>query len=73
MTAAPYTREWHTTNIDRLTGELAEVLVRWHTRDREISAKGLAARITTIARSLSAETHAIGQLDYQEWVRRGAS
>ena len=72
MSVEPFTREWHIANIDRLTGELAGELLAWEERDREApyAAKSIAARITNIARALSAETHAIGTLDYQEHVRR---
>lgn len=75
MTVEPFTREWHVANIDRLIGELTGELLAWDERDREApyAAKSIAARITNIARALSAETHAIGTLDYIEHARRTES
>ena len=71
-TRAPYTREWHEENIERLTVELAKAVRMWDVRDREdpLTSRTYAGRIEWIARSLSAETGAIGALNYQELARR---
>lgn len=70
--AERYSKRWHEERIEQHLGELAAEAANWYERDREDphAAKAIAARITNIARALSADTAAIGALDYQEWVRR---
>ena len=67
----PYSRRWLEQHIEQKAIELAWEMQMWMNRDREApyEAKAIAARITNIARSLSADTHAIGQIDYEEYVR----
>lgn len=66
-----YSRRWYEEHIDRLLGELAAEAHTWLDRDREApyEATAIASRITNLARALSANAHAIGRIDYEEYVR----
>ena len=67
----PFSRRWHEERIEAHSADLAKELVAWFDRDREapLVATAIAARITNLARALSAETSAIGELDYREYMK----
>lgn len=64
----PYSREYHVANIDRKLVEFAAVAQEWYERDREdpLAVYRIAARLSTLSRSLSAEAAAIAALDHKE-------